>query len=144
MSDAIALERLVRFFETISPQTVREQLGAVYAPGAAFKDPFNEVEGLDAIGAIFQHMFEQVDEPTFIVKTRMMQDSQAFLTWEFLFRMKRYSRVQQCIRGATHVNFDADGRVTLHRDYWDAAEELYEKLPLLGTLMRWLKRAAQS
>jgi hypothetical protein len=27
-------------------------------------------------------------------------------------------------------------------DYWDAAEELYEKLPVLGGLMRWLKRAA--
>jgi hypothetical protein len=46
------------------------------------------------------------------------------------------------IRGGTHLHFDAAGRVVLHRDYWDAAEELYEKLPLLGTLMRWLKRRA--
>ena len=30
------------------------------------------------------------------------------------------------------------------RDYWDAAEELYEKLPIVGTLMRWLKRRAAS
>ncbi|NBU45056.1 MAG: nuclear transport factor 2 family protein, partial [Betaproteobacteria bacterium] len=28
----------------------------------------------------------------------------------------------------------------LHRDYWDAAEELYEKFPLVGHMMRWLKR----
>ena len=27
-----------------------------------------------------------------------------------------------------------------HRDYWDAAEELYEKLPVLGALMRLLRR----
>jgi hypothetical protein len=26
-----------------------------------------------------------------------------------------------------------------HRDYWDAAEELYETLPLLGTLLRALR-----
>ena len=32
------------------------------------------------------------------------------------------------------------GRVVAHRDYWDAAEELYEKLPVLGALMRLLKR----
>ena len=32
--------------------------------------------------------------------------------------------------------------VLVHRDYLDAAEELYEKLPLLGGLMRLLKRAA--
>ena len=35
--------------------------------------------------------------------------------------------------------FDADGRIARHRDYWDAAEELYMKLPLLGRLMRWLQ-----
>jgi hypothetical protein len=46
--------------------------------------------------------------------------------------------------GATHLVFDADGKVAVHRDYWDAAEELYEKLPLLGGLMRWLKRRAQT
>jgi len=28
----------------------------------------------------------------------------------------------------------------VHRDYWDAAEELYEHLPLVGSLLRWLKR----
>jgi hypothetical protein len=32
--------------------------------------------------------------------------------------------------------------VAYHRDYWDAAEELYEKLPVLGGLMRFLKRRA--
>ena len=37
---------------------------------------------------------------------------------------------------------DNAGRVAFHRDYWDAAEELYEKLPGLGGLMRWLKRRA--
>ena len=44
--------------------------------------------------------------------------------------------------GASHLVFDAQGLVVLHRDYWDAAEELYEKLPLVGSLMRWLKRRA--
>lgn len=57
--------------------------------------------------------------------------------------MKRFSTDEQCIRGATHIRFAADGRVEFHRDYWDAAEELYEKLPVLGTLMRGLKRMAR-
>ena len=42
------------------------------------------------------------------------------------------------------VHFDAQGRVTLHRDYWDTAEELYEKLPVLGRLMRWLRQAGST
>jgi hypothetical protein len=34
--------------------------------------------------------------------------------------------------------------VALHRDYWDAAEELYEKLPWVGGVMRWLKQRSRS
>jgi steroid delta-isomerase len=143
MSHEAGMERLVRFFESISLQGMHEQLAGVYAPDARFKDPFNEVRGLPAIAHIFEHMFEQVNEPRFVVTTRVLQGSQAFLTWEFRFRMKRFSTQAQCIFGATHIVFDDDGKVAVHRDYWDAAEELYEKLPVLGALMRWLKRAAR-
>ena len=44
------------------------------------------------------------------------------------------------MHGATQLTFAPDGRVNLHRDYWDTAEELYAKLPLIGTLVRWLTR----
>lgn len=140
MDDPLA--RLVAFYEHLSIDNL-VQLGAVYAPDAHFKDPFNEVQGHAAILAIFEHMFMQVDAPRFVVLESLGQGAQAFLTWEFRFRMKRLVSGEQCIRGATHVRFDAQGRVVLHRDYWDAAEELYEKLPLLGGLMRMLRRASQ-
>ena len=136
------LARLVRFFEAISRDTLHAQLALVYAPDARFKDPFNEVRGVEQIVRIFEHMFEQVNTPRFVVTTSVLQGEQAFLTWEFRFQMKRFSSMPQTILGATHIVFDADGMVMLHRDYWDAAEELYEKLPLVGSLMRWLKRAA--
>ncbi len=137
-TDDKRLQQLIRFFEQIDLATV-SQLGQIYTPDAFFKDPFNEVQGIDAITRIFRHMFDQVDSPRFVVTNSVVQGDQAFLTWDFLFRMKRFSSGEQCIRGATHVRFAADGRVSFHRDYWDAAEELYEKLPLIGSLMRTLK-----
>lgn len=135
------LERLVQFYEHLS-ETSLAQLPSIYARDAQFKDPFNEVRGIDPIVAIFRHMYQQVDDPRFSVVTRVQQGAEAFLVWDFTFRMKRFSKGPQCIRGASHIRFDADGAVAVHRDYWDAAEELYEKLPVLGGLMRWLKRAA--
>ncbi|MGX9699716.1 nuclear transport factor 2 family protein [Janthinobacterium lividum] len=137
-----ALVRLVAFYEHLSLEGLA-QLGSVYAPDAHFKDPFNEVVGHAAILAIFEHMFVQVDAPRFVVLESLGQGEQAFLTWEFRFRMKRLVSGEQCIRGATHVRFDRQGRVVLHRDYWDVAEELYEKLPVLGPFMRMLRRASQ-
>ena len=136
------LLRVVRFFETLSIENL-ELIPLIYAQDAWFKDPFNEVTGLPAIKHLFVHMFEQVDAPRFVVTGHMLQDDLAFMTWDFHFRMKRFSDAEQCIRGATHFRFDEDGYVAYHRDYWDAAEELYEKLPVLGSFMRILKRAAR-
>lgn len=141
--DAASLARLRGFFESISPANVHE-LGTFYAEDAYFKDPFNEVRGVAAIERIFRHMFTQVDAPRFVVHDVVAQGTQAFITWDFRFRMKRFSPAEQVIRGASHLRFDAAGKVVFHRDYWDAAEELYAKLPLLGGLMRFLRRRAAS
>lgn len=137
-----SLSALVSFFETLTADNVT-QVRALYADDAFFKDPFNEVRRLDDIERIFVHMFRQVDAPRFVITATVLQGEQAFLTWDFRFRMRHWKATELCIRGATHLRFAPDGRVTLHRDYWDAAEELYEKLPVLGGLMRWLKRAAR-
>jgi hypothetical protein len=135
-----AVDRIVLAFETLSPASV-QTLGTLYAVDARFKDPFNDVQGLAHIQRIFGHMFEALNEPRFHITGRIAQGSQCFLTWEFRFRFKSYQATkEQCIVGGSHLVLDDSGRITLHRDYWDAAEELYEKLPLVGGLMRFLKR----
>ena len=139
-----AVQGLVHFFEQLKLQDLT-RLPAIYAPDARFKDPFNEVQGLPSIERIFVHMFESLDSPHFIVTERIVQDAECFLVWDFRFRFRRFdTQTWQTVRGGTHLVFNEAGLVTLHRDYWDAAEELYEKLPGVGALMRWLKRRTNS
>lgn len=128
--------RLARFYETLTPAAL-PGLDQLYAPDARFKDPFNEVAGTAAIGRIFAHMFATAEAPRFEVTDCIEQGEQAMLGWEFHFVLRGRALI---VRGVTHLRFDADGRVVLHRDYWDAAEELYEQLPLLGGVMRLIKR----
>jgi hypothetical protein len=142
LAPAVSVAHIVTFFETLTPESVAG-IGQIYDGQARFKDPFNEVTGVPAIKRIFDHMFASLHEPRFVVTQQVVQGDQCFLTWEFHFRFRTYRAAQpQVILGASHLVFSATGLVTLHRDYWDAAEELYEKLPLLGGLMRWLKRRA--
>ena len=137
------VDALVAFYETLSAASVA-RLPEFYAQDAAFKDPFNEVRGVDAIARIFRHMFIQVAEPRFVVTGRFTGDDGAMLLWEFYFRTHGPLAQALCLRGATHLRFDAAGHVILHRDYWDAAEELYAKLPVLGLFMRGLQRLARA
>lgn len=137
------LLRAVHFFETLSVDTV-QQLNLMYTDDAFFKNPFNEAHGRPAICRVFKHMFMQVTAPRLMVLTHAVQGDDAFLIWHFMFRMKLLSSAEQCIQGASHLRFSKDGRIDYHCDYWDTAEELYEKVPLLGSLMRLLKRMASS
>jgi steroid delta-isomerase len=137
----MTLDDLIRFYHDLTPADIA-RFPEFYADDAYFKDPFNEVRGVVAIQRVFSHMFRQVEEPRFIVSERVVDDHGAVLFWEFQYRVrKRGVEEKQAIRGISHLKFDAAGKVIHHRDYWDAAEELYMKLPLIGMLMRGLRRA---
>ena len=110
---------------------------ALYAENAHFKDPFNDVRGHAAIARVFAQMFDELREPRFTVQVAASDGDDAFLTWELHF--VRQGGQAMAIRGATHLRYAPGGLVQLHRDYWDAAEELYAKLPVLGALMRALR-----
>ncbi len=135
------IDALVHFYETLVAARVQD-FGSYYAQDAYFKDPFNEVSGLEQIERIFERMFRQVTEPRFVVRERIGDESGLILVWDMTFRMKAWqSRELQVIRGVSHLRFGDDGKVTYHRDYWDTGEELYSKLPLIGVMTRLLRRA---
>jgi ketosteroid isomerase-like protein len=137
------LQEIVEFFESMQSSDVF-RLHEIYCSNAKFKDPFNQVQGTEAIGQIFSHMFASMKQPRFVVTTQLQQGSECFLTWDFLFSIPGLKKGSiQTIRGASHLKLKQENgvwKIEMHRDYWDAAEELYSKLPVLGSLMRWLQR----
>jgi ketosteroid isomerase-like protein len=135
-----SLPTLVDFWQTLTPTSL-QQLGTHYTEDASFRDPFNAVKGLPAIRKIFEEMFERLVDPRFTVTEVIASGDSAFLVWEFSFgiRALKPQHIRR-IHGGTHLRFAPDGRVCAHRDYWDAAGELYAQLPVLGPLMRTLAR----
>lgn len=137
MSDAVTA--YAAFFESLTPERLPE-LADYFAPDARFRDPFNDVRGLAAIEAVFRHMYEQCDDVRVVVEEVVAGEGVAYLRWRFHFRLRGERADRRPIDGVSRVAFDADGRVTEHLDYWDAAGELYSQFPVLGALMRWLRR----
>jgi steroid delta-isomerase len=134
-----AARRIATMFEWLELPDVA-LLGGWYTPDAYFKDPFHEVRGLPAIQRIYTHMFETLDTPRFRVSHVFEHGSDCVLVWEMHFRFRSAVRGPQVVRGTTQLRLAPDGRIEWHRDYWDAAEELYAKLPVLGPFTRWLQR----
>jgi len=130
------LEQIIHWFETLTPDML-ESIQTIYSEDAQFRDPFNQIAGISGITRVYQHMFDVLNHPGFEITNRIVQGRQAFVSWNFNFQIRGRSFQ---IQGGTHFLLNTRGLIIDHRDYWDVAEELYEKIPLLGSLMRWLKR----
>ena len=130
-------QRVIAFFEALTPAQL-ERLGEIYSVDATFRDPFHAVCGVDAIARIFHHMFATLEAPRFEILDALDGDARCLLTWNFHYRRERRGGL---IHGASRIEFDPDGLVHRHHDYWDAAA-LYEQLPLLGALLRTIRRKA--
>lgn len=131
---------LLDWYQTLSPQTL-SRVHELYAPDASFRDPFNDVRGTAAIQQIFEHMFRSTQAPRFVVLEQQQQDRTAFATWVFHFSLRGR---QYAIEGASRFHFAADGRVQIHRDYWDTSEELFQKLPWIGPWVARLRACFQA
>lgn len=129
------LEQLKICYEQLTPETIPD-LVALYHDQAWFQDPFNRVQGQQAIANIFYHMFEQVELPSFEVIDVQQQGHTAWMSWVFRLRFRGQT---MHIDGVSRLDFADDGRVMVHRDYWDATE-LYEKLPVLGKILSTIKQ----
>ncbi|MDC7712709.1 nuclear transport factor 2 family protein [Vogesella sp. LYT5W] len=130
------LARHLDWFATLSPQTLAD-IDTVYTESATFRDPFQALHGRTAIAELYARMFRQLQAPRFVIGEVVAQGDKAFVCWDFSFVL--LGRAQQ-IHGGTLLTLAADGRIAAHRDYWDAAEGVYEKLPLVGALLRVIKR----
>lgn len=129
-------QKIAQWFEALTPETLND-IRSIYAEDASFRDPFNQIVGCSGITQIYRHMFQSLQSPRFLIREIVAQESQAFMTWDFEFTLRSQAFR---IHGCTQFVLNDTGLIKMHRDYWDAAEELYEKVPMLGALMRWLKR----
>lgn len=136
MTDTTRLDAYVQFFEELSPETL-DSLAQVTAPEVRFSDPFNDVRGRDAMRAVLADMFRKLGRPRFIVTHRAWDDDTAFLRW----RMEaRAFGGPWTVEGMSEVRFDQDGLVREHVDHWDSGTQVYARLPVLGALIRMIRR----
>lgn len=132
-----AVDAYVAFFESLSPDTLA-RLDALCAPEVRFRDPFNDVVGRSHFRAVLEKMFADAIEPQFRISDRALSGRVCYLRWQFTARTRRTRRALT-IDGMSEVHFGMDGNVTAHIDHWDATS-IYEIVPLLGALIRMVKR----
>lgn len=129
-------ERYRRYLEDLSSATLGD-LETYVTADVRFKDPFNDVRGVDAMRRIFQHMFENVQDVKFRAQDMASEGPMCLMSWHFEGKLRGNP---WAFDGASIIRFAEDGRVTEHIDHWDAGGDFYERLPIIGSLLACLRR----
>lgn len=129
-----AVTRFQAAFQALRHDTLG-LLDEIYAEDVVFEDPLHRVVGRGALRDYFARMYEGVDAIAFEFGEVLEAPGQAMLTWTMHMTHRRLRPGEElALPGASHIRFGA--RVHYHRDYFDAGAMLYERLPLLGGIVR--------
>lgn len=137
-----SLSRYVRTLETLKRESLAELL-TLCDPHIHFRDPFNDCHGVDAFGRVLGDMFDKLDNVRFTASHAAwssLDDPCGLIHWHLNANLRALGDKPWCVEGCSLLRFGVDGKLTAHFDYWDAAAGLYERIPIIGCVLRSLRR----
>ncbi|MCI0506970.1 MAG: nuclear transport factor 2 family protein [Gammaproteobacteria bacterium] len=116
-----------------------ESVNTIYEENITFIDPFHEIRGLSRLRDYFSKLYKNVESCEFNFEDVYEKPRSAMITWNMTLRHRTLSRNNPIeVSGSTQIRFD--DRIYFHRDYFDAGRMVYENLPLIGPLLKYIKQ----
>lgn len=116
-----ALERM-----TPDQPNAVERLRELYSDDMVFRDPVQQLRGIDAFVAMNGRFLRRLRSLQWAVHTVAGDDRQIFLEWTMHGKAKLGPDVR--VEGLTRARA-RDGRIFDHRDYWDLGELMANTIP---------------
>ncbi|MDY6829021.1 MAG: nuclear transport factor 2 family protein [Pseudomonadota bacterium] len=115
-------------------------LDPLYTEQVQFADPFHRCQGRTAFKAYLRSSYANVEHIQFTFKRRVAEPPLVCLEWMLNLVHPRLNRGRPVmVPGISLLQFDEQGRVHAHRDYFDGADLLYAQLPVVGPVVRWIR-----
>ncbi len=137
---AAAVDRIRRYFGDMTPQSVTELTDHVYAEDAYLNDTLHDARGLPAIKAYFLRTIGNAKAVRVRIVDVTVSGPEVYTRWEMTIEADALAGGRPVTSpGMTHFRLDRDGRVLLHKDYWDSAGGFFEHVPVLGWAIRKIR-----
>ncbi|WP_428821077.1 nuclear transport factor 2 family protein [Microbulbifer sp. MCCC 1A16149] len=132
------IKRLYSDFLAADPGSIAE----VYAENVEFSDPVHRIQGLGDMQGYFAGVAKNLQECRFEFDQTLIEGNTLNLWWTMHYRHPRLSGGKLLsLRGASLLRLDLEqDRVLAHEDIYDLGAMVYEQVPLLGSVLRYVKR----
>ncbi len=130
------IERFKNYFKVLHESDLSE-LRELYSDQIIFKDPVHEIRGLVELEDYFTSMCADLTDCRFEYLDEAVTESTAYIKWIMHFKHPRLGNRLISVRGVSHLKIG--DKIDYHEDFYDMGAMLYEQLPLLGNVTRWLR-----
>ncbi|HSH09359.1 MAG TPA: nuclear transport factor 2 family protein [Oceanipulchritudo sp.] len=139
--EAAALDRFRAFFENMTPARVSEIVDSVYAEDGWLYDTLVLHHGIAEIRPYFIKTAERAAGVRVEILDVLRKGADFYIKWSMEIDWSSYKKGKTTTSyGMSHLRFNQAGKVVMHYDFWDAANGFFEHLPVVGALIRWIKR----
>jgi len=116
-----------------------DSLSDIYHSDIAFEDPLHRVEGLKDFIAYFENLYTHVITCTFEINHTIHTSDEAAIYWEMHYQHPKLNSGKNItVTGHSRLKM-VDNKIIYHRDYLDVGAMLYEHIPVVGSIVRFLK-----
>lgn len=125
----------------LTESNIRNRAGQVYAKDVFFNDTLKTLRSGQAVEDYLLETAKMLDHGAVEYRDAVRSaDGSWYVRWEMVYQGKKLAggRPIRTI-GMSQLRFDAEGRVVLHQDFWDASRGIFEHVPFVGPQVRWIK-----
>jgi len=134
------LEKFCSIYQSLNKDNLA-LLKEVYSDNLVFTDPLQQVNGIEALTAYFEHLYQNMDHCRFHIQQVIAQEGQACVVWKMEYAHQKIKKGQPIVvEGVSYLQFSE--KIDRHRDYLDLGQMLYEQLPLIGPVIKTIKKRA--
>ncbi|NGN96483.1 nuclear transport factor 2 family protein [Grimontia sp. S25] len=138
-SQSDTLDRFITVYTSLRKDNLNS-LDEIYSQDVVFEDPAHRIEGYHNLSRYFESMYTNVTDCRFDIHDHAVNGDVAFISWTMtLSHPKLEGGAERAVKGCTRLVLK-EGRVVVHRDYFDLGEMLYEALPVLGSAVKMIKK----
>jgi hypothetical protein len=130
------VERFKSYFKILHESDL-SQLRDLYSEKILFKDPVHEIRGLVGLEDYFTSLCADLSDCRFEYLDEMVTDNAAYVKWMMHFKHPKLGNRLISVRGVSHLKIS--DKIDYHEDFYDMGAMLYEQLPLIGSVTRWLR-----
>ncbi len=128
------------FFSKLSASNI-QLVDDFYDVNVNFRDPLGEIKGVGAVKEYYAGLYKNVQSVRFDFDKQLQSGNEEVLFWTMYLKAKSLNGGEEfAVTGNSHIIFSSQSQKCIyHRDYFDMGEFIYERVPVLKSVISLVK-----